>query len=108
MIKHTSKFWGCLGMSLFAAQVFAADTIKVTVKTTEKNAIAIGFTVDHKEYGTLGKSYTGRGPKDKVYYFGFRKDSILGENVSCGSLTLTQPSTVVLMMQENKCYCALG
>ncbi|KTD31635.1 hypothetical protein Lmor_2511 [Legionella moravica] len=108
MMKRTSKLWSCIGIGLFSLHAFAADTIKVTVKTLEKNAIAIGFTVDNKEYGTLGKSYSGRGPKDKVYSFGYRKDSLFGDNVSCGALTLTQDSTIMLIVQDNKCYSVLG
>ncbi|MBL7479379.1 hypothetical protein [Legionella bononiensis] len=104
MIRQVSKSLGCIFISLFSIHAFAADTIKITVKTMEKNAVAIGFTVDNKEFGTLGKSYSGRGPKDKEYYFGYKKDSLFGDNISCGSLTLTQDSTIVLMVQDNKCY----
>ncbi|KTD51368.1 hypothetical protein [Legionella quateirensis] len=108
MTRQGLKRLGCIFISLFSIHAFAADTIKITVKTMEKNAVAIGFTVDKKEFGTLGKSYSGRGPKDKEYNFGYKKDSLFGDNINCGSLTLTQDSTIVLMVQDNKCYSIPG
>lgn len=94
--------------SLFSVQVMAADVIKVIVKTSERNAVAIGFTVDSREFGTLGKSYTGRGPVNKEYRFGYKKDSLFGDNVDCGKLTLTKDSTIILINQNNKCTTIPG
>lgn len=108
MELKTTKLLSCIFSTLFCFQAFATDLIKVTVKTNERNAVAIGFTVDSRDYGTLGKSYSGKGPANKEYLFGYKKDSLFGDNVACGSLTLTRDSTVVLMIQNNTCIAILG
>lgn len=108
MIHGVTKSFCCMFITLFSLQVFATETIKVTVKTSENNAVAIGFTVDEKEFGTLGRTYVGKGPKDKEYRFGYKKDSLFGDNIDCGTLTLTQNSTIVLINQNNKCSSILG
>ena len=98
----------CLFLLLFTTQVIAGNTITVTVKTKEKKAAAIGFTVDGKEHGTLGSSYTGKGPINKEYHFGYKTGIIFGENIDCGVLTLTADSTVWLINQDNHCISILG
>jgi hypothetical protein len=108
MVSKATQYLGCIFVTLFSFQAYAADVIKVTVKTNERNAVAIGFTVDSREFGTLGKSYSGKGPVNKEYRFGYKKDSLFGDNVDCGSLTLTRDSTIVLMNQNDKCIAILG
>lgn len=101
-----SVFCGFIGF--FSAQAFATDTIKVTVQTKEKKAVAIGYTVEKNQFGGLGNSFTGTGPINKEYLFGYRKDSIFGDNISCGSLTLTHDSTIILIKQDKKCQSIIG
>jgi hypothetical protein len=108
MINKATKCFSCLFIALFSIQAFAADTIKITLKTQEKNAVGIGFTIDDKQFGTLGKTLVTKGPKDKEYHFGYKKDSLFGENIDCGSLFLTQDSTIVLVNQDNKCISIPG
>ncbi len=108
MVRRTTLSLSCIFASLFSMQVSAADIIKVTVKTSEKAAVAIGFTVEAREFGTLGKTYKGKGPVNKEYRFGYKKDSIFGDNVDCGSLTLTKDSTIILIKQDNKCTSLPG
>ncbi|HAT1868888.1 TPA: hypothetical protein JBK40_15560 [Legionella pneumophila] len=95
-------------LSLICFKIFASDTIDITVTTKEKNAIAIGYTVNGNQYGGLGNSYSGKGPKNKEYQFGYKKDSIFGENISCGSITLNQDSKVTLVNNNNQCIGILG
>lgn len=94
-------------MTLFSLHVFAADTISISVKTNEKTAAAIGYTVGGKKSGGAGKSYVGKGPKNKTYAFGYRKKSVKGANISCGSLMLTKNSNVTLITKGNKCHSVM-
>ena len=107
MIKHCIKIFSFTIISLFSLQTFAGDTISITVKTNEKKAAGIGYTVGGKESGGSGKSYVGKGPKNKKYSFGYRKNSIRGTNISCGSSTLTKDSNVILITKNNKCHSVI-
>jgi len=93
-----------IAIGLLSAQTFAANTITISVSTTEKAATGIGYSVDGKEIGGPGKSYTGKGPKNKKYSFGYRKKSA---DISCGALTLNKNSTVSLVTKGNKCRTVL-
>jgi hypothetical protein len=108
MIHYCTKFFGGFILTLFSIQVFAESTINITVKTDEKLAAGIGYTVEGKESGGAGKSYVGKGPRNKTYSFGYRKKSIKGANISCGSLILTKDSNVSLLMTNNKCRSHLN
>ncbi|KTD82512.1 hypothetical protein Lwal_0629 [Legionella waltersii] len=99
--------WSALFCFLLALDAFAGETIKITVHSNEKNVVAIGFTVNGLNYGSLGNSYSTRGPKNKTYLFGIRKDSIFGESVSCGSLSLEKDSSITLVYQDNLCVSIL-
>lgn len=97
---HMSRY---LIIALLSMPVFAADTISISVTTTEKSAAALGYSVDGKRSGGPGKSYLGKGPRNKMYSFGYRKNSVKGVNVACGTLILTQDSRVTLTTNGNKC-----
>ena len=73
------------------------------MKTNEKSAAGIGYTIGGKESGGAGKSYVGTGQKNKSYAFGYRKDSANGANIRCGSLNLTKDSKVSLITKNGKC-----
>lgn len=83
--------------------VFAHETIQVMVQTQEKKAIAIGFRVDGQQYGGLGQSFHGSGPKDKEYFFGYREDSVFGHDIHCGSLILSKDSVITLTQKNTQC-----
>src|SRR5690348_10785760 len=74
---------------LFSIQAFANETIHVRVKTNEKVA-ALGFIVEGKKSGMPGQSYTGKGPANKKYTFGYRKQSAFGPDITCGSEILSK------------------
>ncbi|KTD67634.1 hypothetical protein Lsan_0293 [Legionella santicrucis] len=93
----------CFTIFFFSTDVFANDTIRVHVKTNEKTAAALGFVVEGKKSGTAGKSYSGRGPSNKKYVFGFRKHTVFGDDVICGSKTLTKDTTVTLVVLGDNC-----
>lgn len=103
MIRNTIKTFGGLMFALFSLQTFAENTIRITVKTSEHSVAGIGYSVDGQRSGTLGKSYTGKGVKNKEYVFGYRKHSIAGVNVSCGTRVLTKDTTVTLVTKGDKC-----
>jgi len=107
MPNHTLKGLSFIVITLISLQATAADVIKVTVKTKEKNAVAVGFKVDGRETGTLGKSFTGKGPINKEYSFGYKKDSLFGDKVPCGFLTLQQDSTVTMVYQDDHCISVI-
>lgn len=88
--------------TLFCWQAYADDMIKVTVVATEK-AMAVGYQVEGKRVGGLGKSYSGNGPVNKKYSFGYRKTPI-GADIPCGSLVLSKNSKVKLITKGNQCY----
>jgi hypothetical protein len=88
--------------------VFGANTIEVTVTTNDQTAAGIGYAVNGKRIGGSGKTYTGKGPINSVYSFGYRKNSANGKDVFCGSHTLTKNSQVFLIVKGNKCRSIVG
>ncbi|MCW8387705.1 hypothetical protein OQJ15_15455 [Fluoribacter dumoffii] len=103
MRKNSLK--NLLGLIVFSVslQAIANETIKVQVKTKEATAAALGFTVEGKKSGARGKSYSGKGPVNKVYVFGYRKNSAFGPDILCGSHKLTKDSIVTLVTTGNHC-----
>ncbi|MCW8397355.1 hypothetical protein OQJ26_00915 [Legionella sp. PATHC038] len=87
----------------FAIHAIAKDTISVQVKTDEKTAAALGFTVEGKKSGARGKFYSGKGPANKVYIFGYRKNSAFGPDILCGSQKLAKDSIVTLVTTGDHC-----
>ncbi|MCE0721679.1 MULTISPECIES: hypothetical protein [Legionella] len=103
MIKKSLKNLSGLVLFSFSIQAFANDTIKVHVKTNEKTAAALGFTVEGKRSGSRGKIHSGKGPVNREYLFGYRKNSAFGPDVLCGSKVLTKDSTVTLVIAGDQC-----
>lgn len=103
MVTKSIKMIGCVIIALFSVQAFAADPIKINVKTNEKTAQGIGYSVDGEESGGAGKSYSGTGPKNKLYKFGYRTTA-QGEDIRCGTVKLTKNSNVTLVVKRGKCH----
>ncbi|HHT0593359.1 TPA: hypothetical protein ACTXXA_002273 [Legionella anisa] len=103
MIKKSLENLSVLALLSFSIQAHANDTIRVHVKTNEKTAAAIGFTVDGKRSGSRGKIHSGNGPVNREYIFGYRKNSTFGHDVLCGSKVLTKDSTVTLVIRGDQC-----
>jgi hypothetical protein len=104
MKRYCIKIFICTIIALFCLQAFSEDTISVTVKMDGKTAAGIGYSVGGKDFGGSGTTYEGKGPKNKSYLFGYRKNSVKGVNISCGALTLTKNSNVILVTKDNKCH----
>ena len=102
MKKHSLKTISCILIALYSLPTLAEKIIKVTVKTSEHSAIAIGYSVLGKSAGTLGSSYSGKGPIGKKYSFGYRK-KIKGADIDCGDITLKKDSVITLVTKDNKC-----
>lgn len=98
-------------VAVFAAlsffQVFAADTIQITVTASDK-AAAVGFLVDGKKTGGIGSTYSAKGPVNKAYFFGYRKRVIGGTDIPCGTLILNKNSKVQLVTKGDQCYSVLN
>jgi hypothetical protein len=108
VINNFVKRLACISIALFSLQSFAENTIKITVQTDEKRAAGIGYSVAGKKLGTLGKSYSGKGPINQKYVFGYRQDSFRGANITCGELTLTKDTTITLVTQGNECLSVVS
>ncbi|MCL9685865.1 hypothetical protein [Legionella maioricensis] len=107
MMRHSIKiFIGII--TLFSVPAFAEKAISITVKTNEKSAFAIGYFVGGEAKGSMGKSYSGKGPKNKKYIFGYRKNFIHGDNVYCGTQILTQDSKITLITDGAKCRIVIN
>lgn len=85
----------------------AQDTVRVTVHSKDDATFGVGFSVNGKVAGAIGKSYTGLGPKNQKYLFGYRRSALYGKNISCGSLTLTEDSVITLVIKDNKCVSTI-
>jgi hypothetical protein len=106
MIRNFIKIFSCV-ITLLSFQSYADNIIRITVKTSENTAAGIGYSVEGRNSGTLGKSYTGKGVKNKEYVFGYRKNSIAGANIECGSVTLTKDTTITLITKGDKCLSVI-
>lgn len=93
--------------SLSSFYAFSDETIQITVVATDK-AAAVGYLVDGKRLGGLGKTYSGHGPSNKEYSFGFRKSAFRGEDIPCGSLVLNKSSKVRLVMKGDRCFSVIN
>lgn len=103
MKRNSIKFFSCLIIALFSLQSFASKIIRVNIRTNEPKAAALGFSVDGRKAGGVGKSFSGRGPVNRTYLFGYRTKAPQRTNVSCGSHVLTKDSTVTLITKGNHC-----
>jgi hypothetical protein len=105
-LNHWIKKISCLTILLTNCSLYA-ESVSVTVKTNEKKAFAVGYQVEGKSSGAIGKTYLGKGPKNKKYFFGYRRNLFYGENISCGSLILSKNTTVILVHKDKECHCVI-
>lgn len=102
MSMNFTKAWVLSLSFFFTANGFAEDIIEITVTMADK-AAAVGYLVEGKRVGGLGKSYSGKGPVHKIYSFGYRKNALTGADIPCGSLTLDKNTKVTLVTQGEQC-----
>lgn len=85
-----------------STSIFAQDRIEITVVAPGK-AMAVGYKVEGKKAGGLGRTYSGIGPVNKEYFFGYRKNALSGEDIPCGSVVLSKNSKVKLITKDSQC-----
>jgi hypothetical protein len=102
-IKNSLVVIGTFG----SLHVFAEDWIQITVVATDK-AAAVGFFVEGKKAGGLGKTYSGKGPVNKEYSFGYRNRVIGGDDIPCGTLFLNKNSQVKLVTKGEQCHSIIN
>ncbi len=102
------RFISTLALILVFFNSWALENISILLRTNIANARAIGFKVDGIEHGSVGKTYRGTGPKNKLYFFGYREDSVFGRNIDCGSLLLSDNSAIILERESDKCIAIVG
>ena len=99
-LRNSMMYFALIGQ---ASLSYASEYIKVRVHTEVSNAAAIGFRAAGAEQGGLGRTYSGWGPKNEQYQFGYREDHAFGRNVDCGSLYLTVNQAVTLIKDGEHC-----
>ncbi|HVT62663.1 MAG TPA: hypothetical protein VHD33_04160 [Legionellaceae bacterium] len=110
MMKHGFKAFSILIAIMNSWNTYAftiSEKVKVVVHTNEKTVAGIGCHVDGKKLGGPGTFYVCKGPKNKMYQFGFRKYSVSGPDIKCGALTITKDSDVTLIMKDDVCHSVL-
>jgi hypothetical protein len=103
MTRNLIKLYTGLSILSFSFIASATNTIKITVKSTEKSVAALGYAVVGKRLGGAGKLYIGKGPANQVYVFGYRNRLAYGDEFTCGSTVLTKDSTVILVSDGKNC-----
>jgi len=92
----------------FSSTTFAKDKtgkIQVTVMVEKKigkiyHVFAIGFSVNNKDRGSLGRSTKKSGPANAKYAFGFKGTA---GSISCGTAVLKRDSVVLLYFKNKRC-----
>ncbi|CAM4399872.1 MAG: hypothetical protein LEGION0403_FIIPPAGN_02104 [Legionella sp.] len=107
MKRNPIQIFSGIMLTLFSLQALAEERIRITVKTKEYTAAGIGYSVDGQRSGAIGKSYSGKGSKNRTYVFGYRKNSIVGANITCGSRVLTKDTTVTLVTKGEQCLSVI-
>jgi hypothetical protein len=96
---------------LFSIQSFA---FKVTVQSPSKEVSALGFTVNGKNSGGLGKSYTKNNMQAGNYTFGIRINGMFGTDVGCksangkSSFSLKSDTVATLSYKNNSCLLKIS
>lgn len=96
-----------LGLSLLSL-VCNCYAIQVNVQSSSKQVSALGFTVNGKNYGGAGSSYSKKGVPTGNYTFGVRVGGVFGTDVGCtmngkGSIALNSDTTAVLSYNGKNC-----
>lgn len=101
LLAFAALFFSCLSFAT------SEEMIEITVIATDK-AAAVGYLVEGKKSGGLGKIYSGKGPTNKQYFFGYREKILAGKDVRCGSIVLNKSSKVQLITKGEHCYTLIN
>lgn len=109
MYARIIKFLTLASLVLGSATLSAETTIKLYVSSMSEDVAALGFSVDGKEYGGMGKMYSKGGlPSGAVYDFGVRVGGVFGQSVSCGSRKISTSSSVRLSYKDGHCSVSVS
>lgn len=98
-------------LAFFASNCFA---IQVHVQSSSQQVSALGFTVNGKNYGAAGSSYSKNNAPSGVYTFGIRINGIFGKDVGCktsdgkNQVTLNADTTAILDYNGKQCVLNLS
>lgn len=98
-------------LSFFILNCYA---IKVNVQSSSSGVGALGFTVNGKNHGGMGRTYSANGMPVGTYTFGIRAGGALtGTDVGCATssgkktVTLNKDSTAVLKYDGKRCTMSI-
>lgn len=98
----------CL-LSLFLLCLVANSyAIQVSVRASSPAVSALGFQVNGKKYGGMGKSYSKSGLPSGSYQFGVRINGVFGTDVPClakgkKAISLSKDTNAILNYSNNRC-----
>lgn len=104
MIGIVMKIFSCIFIAFFSFSSYAEQNIRITVKTNANDISGLGYIVEGKKIGGRGDSYSGNGPINKQYKFGYRTRLPFLTDISCGTQTLTRDSTIILVTDGKNCH----
>ena len=103
-----NQFKFIIGFAL-AFVIFNVYAIQVYVKTLSNDVAALGFTINGKNYGGMGKSYIRNNAPAGSYTFGVRVGGIFGDDVGCmtaqgkDSIMINGNTTAILTYKGKQC-----
>lgn len=105
MLKYLKVLVGLF----FAIFVLNSYAIQINVQTSSKEVSALGFTVNGKDYGWLGTSYSVNNMPPGKYDFGVY---VNGSDIDClvgdqSWTTLSRDTTAILYLHGNKCIARI-
>lgn len=101
-------------LSLFLLCLIANSyAIQVSVRSSSPAVSALGFQVNGKKYGGMGKSYNKSGLPSGSYQFGVRINGVFGTDVPCfgqgkKAVSLSKDTKATLNYSNNRCTVQLN
>jgi hypothetical protein len=102
-----SKIFTGLFLFCFFSTSYAID---VNVQATSSDVSGLGFTVNGKNHGGKGNSYTAKNMPSGIYTFGIRVNgAIFGKDISCytgnggNRINLNKDTNATLMYDGKNC-----
>ncbi len=108
-----SKFLKLIALSTILVGV-AAQSVALSVSVQSSGSVsALGFTLNGKNYGSAGTSYSKSGLPAGKYSFGVRVNGLFGNDVPCtyngkSTVALNKDSTAMLKYSGNRCTVSIN
>jgi hypothetical protein len=102
---HFSRILLGLLLFLFALPLSA---LEVNVQSPSNGVSALGFSLNGKSYGGMGRSYVKSNLTPGAYQFGVRVGGIFGKDIPClaannQAVQLKNNTTAILTYSNNRC-----